>query len=119
MILDLGIVHHPQELGSTRLTSALVWTAPQQLAIPPGVVKIGENQLQVEVTNVGPTGSLGDEQEPDDGASGCPGTREARFLKWFRIGFWKANPTLFGKVFLPPGTILPGIHLAVQVCSDR
>lgn len=88
MILDLGIVHHLARVRINQVDLGLVWTAPWQLAIPPGVVKIGENQLQVEVTNVWANRLIGDEQEPDD-CEWLPGHQGGRFLKRFPDWFLK------------------------------
>ncbi len=90
--LDLGTVNHLARVRINGNDLGVVWTAPWQVAIPPGLLKAKGNELAIEVTNVWANRLIGDEQEPDD-CVWTPGPRgNGRFLKEFPDWFLKKQP---------------------------
>lgn len=64
--LDLGMVKYIASVKLNGKNLGVVWTAPWQIRIPSGLLKLQNNQLIVEVTNVWANRLIGDEQEPAD-----------------------------------------------------
>lgn len=64
IVLDLGRVENLAEVSINGSSSALVWKAPYQLDIT-HLIKLGENELKIEVTNLYPNRLIGDEYLPE------------------------------------------------------
>lgn len=69
----------------------VVWCAPWSIALPPDCLKVGSNQLEIEITNVWANRLIGDEQEPAD-CEWLPGHMGGSFLKRFPDWFVKNEP---------------------------
>ena len=90
-ILSLGdcngqiakVVLNGRDLGTA-------WCEPYEVEIPSGVLKDGENVLEIEFTNVWANRLIGDEQEPSDcdfAKAPFPGGQYlTRFPDWFKNG---------------------------------
>ena len=92
LCLDLGKVNHLARVKVNGADLGVVWTAPWQVAIPAGLLKEGENELEIEVTNVWANRLIGDEQEPTD-CEWEPGSMgHGEFLKRFPDWFVKCEP---------------------------
>lgn len=89
VILDLGRV---EAFAQVRLNGAdlgIRWHAPYCADIT-GAVKAGENELEVEVTNLWPNRMIGDEQLPEDSERRNNGTL-VQWPQWLQEG--KPSPT--------------------------
>jgi hypothetical protein len=62
----LGVVKLIARIYKNNKDLGVILTAPLHVKIPEGVLKAGDNQLTIEVTNVWVNGLIGDEQEPPD-----------------------------------------------------
>ncbi|HEY8732977.1 MAG TPA: hypothetical protein VIL90_00315, partial [Puia sp.] len=60
----------------------VVWTAPWNIRIPPGIIKQTGNTLTIKITNEWANRLIGDEQEPAD-CEWLPGDFGGQFLKEF------------------------------------
>jgi len=94
LVLDLGIVHSLARVILNGRDLGVVWCAPWQVAVPEGLMKIKDNRITIEVTNVWANRLIGDEQEPADclwapGHMGFGGYLQ-EFPEWFLKG--KARP---------------------------
>lgn len=89
VILDLGDV---REMCRVKLNGRLVstlWKPPFRVDITP-FVRVGTNDLQVEVTNLWVNRLIGDEQFPDD--MGWSGDRLKGWPDWFQQGLPRPEP---------------------------
>ena len=84
-------------------TLGTLWCEPYEIAIPAGLLKRGENSLELEFTNVWANRLIGDEQEPAD----CEfvraqfmggGSHLKSFPDWFKDGM-SARPSKGRKCF--------------------
>jgi len=66
LYLELGEVKHIARVYLNNRALGGIWTAPWHVKIPEGVLKVGNNQLTIEVTNVWANRLIGDEQQPPD-----------------------------------------------------
>ena len=66
LYLELGEVKHIARVYLNNRDLGVIWTAPWHVKIPEGVLKVGNNQLTIEVTNVWANRLIGDEQQPPD-----------------------------------------------------
>ncbi len=66
LYLDLGKVNNIAKVWLNGKDLGVVWTSPWQVEIT-DVLKKGENQLKIEVTNLWPNRLIGDEQKEDNG----------------------------------------------------
>jgi hypothetical protein len=97
--LNLGLVKHIARVKLNGKDLGVVWTAPWRIKIPPGLLKISNNQLEIAITNVWANRLIGDEQEPSDaewlpGHMGdvLPGYDNGQFLKAFPNWFLQNKP---------------------------
>ena len=86
-LLDLGTVLHTARIRINHKEIGVLWTAPWQITIPPGLLRATGNQLEIDVTNVWANRLIGDEQEPPD-CEWTPGHMPGgsylkRFPDWF------------------------------------
>ncbi len=89
VVLDLGDV---RELARVRLNGKAVaafWKAPFRVDVTDSV-KVGENLLEVEVTNLWTNRLIGDEQYPDD--MGWEGDHLKGWPEWFLKGEPRPEP---------------------------
>jgi hypothetical protein len=63
--LDLGQVKSAAEVILNGRNLGILWKPPFQVDVT-GLLRTGENQLQIKVANNWPNRMIGDEQEPDD-----------------------------------------------------
>ena len=90
--LNLGVVNHIARVKLNNKDLGVVWTAPWQVKIPPGLLKIHSNLLEIEVSNVWANRLIGDEQEPPD-CEWIPGYISGGYsLKEFPDWFLKRQP---------------------------
>ena len=90
--LNLGVVNHIARVKLNNKDLGVVWTAPWQVKIPPGLLKIHGNLLEIEVSNVWANRLIGDEQEPPD-CEWIPGYISGGYsLKEFPDWFLKKQP---------------------------
>jgi hypothetical protein len=90
--LDLGIVKHVAHVKLNGRDLGVIWTAPWQIALPPGLLKKDNNLLEIDVTNVWANRLIGDEQEPSD-TEWLPGHIDnGKFLKEFPDWFLEDKP---------------------------
>jgi hypothetical protein len=94
LAVDLGAVHSLARVVLNGRDLGVVWCAPWQVAVPEGLMKIKDNRIAIEVTNVWANRLIGDEQEPADctwapGPMGFGGFLQ-EFPEWFLKG--KARP---------------------------
>ena len=102
-ILSLGdcsgqiakVVMNGRDLGTA-------WCEPYEVEIPPGVLRNGKNELEIDFTNVWANRLIGDEQEPPDcdfaKAPYPGGWYLTRFPDWFNDGV-AARPSKGRKCF--------------------
>lgn len=64
IVLDLGRVENIAEVSVNGSTPALIWKAPYRVDIT-DMLRAGENQLRIEVTNLYPNRLIGDEHLPE------------------------------------------------------
>lgn len=87
LYIDLGVVKHIARVYINNRDLGVIWTAPWHVKIPEGVLKAGNNQLTIEVTNVWANRLIGDEQEPPDcewiRGYGGGGNSLKEFPDWF------------------------------------
>ncbi|MCX6877746.1 MAG: glycosyl hydrolase [Verrucomicrobia bacterium] len=69
----------------------VVWCTPWRITLPPDCLKVGSNQLEIEITNVWANRLIGDEQEPAD-CEWLPGHMGGSFLKRIPDWFVKNEP---------------------------
>ena len=74
LILDLGMVKNLAEVMLNGHNLGILWKPPFRVDIS-DVAQIGENRLEVKVTNLWCNRMIGDEQLPED-------------IEWARSGFW-------------------------------
>jgi len=92
LYLDLGTVHHFARVHLNGHDLGVIWCAPWGIAIPDGVLKPGENQLDIAITNVWANRLIGDEQEPAD-CQWLPGHKgHGGYLKEFPDWFVNGTP---------------------------
>ena len=92
LYLDLGIVKHIARVKLNNKDLGIVWTAPWAIKIPAGLLKLKNNLLIIEVTNVWTNRLIGDEQEPAD-CEFIPGHLDnGKSLKEFPDWFLKKQP---------------------------
>ena len=90
--IDLGVVKHIARVYINNKDLGVIWTAPWHVKIPEGVLKAGNNQLTIEVTNVWANRLIGDEQQPAD-CEWIPGYISGGYsLKQFPDWFLKKEP---------------------------
>ena len=90
--IDLGVVKCIAHVYLNGKDMGIVWTAPWHIRVPAGVLKSGNNQLVIEVTNVWANRLIGDEQEPTD-CEWIPGYISGGYsLKAFPDWFLKKQP---------------------------
>lgn len=65
LILDLGKVKNMASVRINDKDFPVMWKAPFLLDIT-SALKIGDNKIEIDVTNLWPNRMIGDEQEPDD-----------------------------------------------------
>lgn len=65
LVLDLGRVREIAEVWLNGQNLGVLWKAPFRIDIT-GAAKVGDNELEVRVTNLWPNRLIGDEQQPDD-----------------------------------------------------
>jgi hypothetical protein len=63
--LDLGEVRELAEVKLNGRSLGIVWSPPFRVTIPPGVLKKGDNNLQIEVVNFWPNRIIGDAGLPE------------------------------------------------------
>jgi hypothetical protein len=90
MQLDLGTVHHLARVRLNGRDLGVVWCAPWRAAIPAGLLKDKDKQLEIEVTNVWANRLIGDEEEPAD-CEWRPCDKGGAYLKQFPDWFVKKN----------------------------
>ena len=92
LYIDLGVVKHIARVYINNKDLGVIWTAPWHVKILEGVLKAGNNQLIIEVTNVWANRLIGDEQEPAD-CEWIPGYISGGYsLKEFPDWFLKKEP---------------------------
>ncbi len=92
LYIDMGLVKHIARVYINNKNLGVIWTAPWHLKIPEGLLKAGNNQLTIEVTNVWANRLIGDEQEPPD-CEWIPGYISGGYsLKKFPNWFLKKEP---------------------------
>ena len=97
--ISVGVVKHIARVYINGKDLGVIWTAPWQIKIPPGILKNKNNQLKIEVTNVWSNRLIGDEQEFDD-CKWLPGHMDdvikeynsGHYLKEFPKWFLKKQP---------------------------
>jgi hypothetical protein len=90
--IDLGTVKHIAHVKLNGKDLGVVWTAPWVVRIPEGLLKKGNNSIEIDVTNVWANRLIGDEQEPAD-TEWLPGHIDnGKFLKEFPDWFLKNEP---------------------------
>jgi hypothetical protein len=90
LFIDLGVVNHLARVILNGRDLGVVWCAPWRVAVPEGLMKIVDNRITIEVTNVWANRLIGDEQEPADcvwspGHQGFGGFLQ-EFPEWFLKG---------------------------------
>jgi len=65
LFLDLGLCHHLAEVTVNGKKAGVLWTAPWRIDVT-GLVRRGENRIEIAVTNVWANRLIGDEQQPPD-----------------------------------------------------
>jgi hypothetical protein len=63
--IDLGEVRELAEVKLNGRSLGIVWSPPFRVAIPPGVLKKGDNNIQIEVVNFWPNRIIGDAGLPE------------------------------------------------------
>ena len=92
LYLDLGTVKHIARVYVNNTDLGVIWTAPWRVKIPAGLLKQGNNNLMIEVTNVWANRLIGDEQQPAD-CKFIPGYLGGGYsLKEFPDWFLKKQP---------------------------
>jgi hypothetical protein len=94
LLLDLGTVKYLARIKINGKDLGVLWTAPWQVQVPPGLLKPINNQLEIQVTNVWANRLIGDEQEPDD-CEWLPNQyfyNSGKYLKKFPGWFLKKQP---------------------------
>jgi alpha-L-rhamnosidase len=91
MRLETGEVHAMAKVFLNDRELGVVWCAPWQLAIPPGLLKANGNTLRIDVANLWPNRLIGDANQPP----------EKRFAK-IAVNPFKADEPL-----LPSGLVGP------------
>lgn len=98
VLLDLGKVLYIARVRLNRRDLGVVWCAPWSIAIPPGVLRAADNELELEITNVWANRLMGDDLEPDDGVwlhpdpAQIPIHEKDLYLKEFPDWFLKGQP---------------------------
>jgi hypothetical protein len=82
--IDLGKFKNIAEVRLNSQSLGIVWCAPWKIVVPEGIMKNGENKLEIDIINLWPNRMIGDEQLPDDvewneGVWAIP----KRFPEWF------------------------------------
>ncbi|MDP9041034.1 MAG: hypothetical protein M3N30_03570, partial [Bacteroidota bacterium] len=89
--LSLGGVKDIAQVILNGKDLGVVWTAPWNVRIPPGIIKQTGNMLTIKITNEWANRLIGDEQEPAD-CEWLPGDFGGQFLKEFP-DWWLKNQT--------------------------
>jgi hypothetical protein len=91
--LDLGTVKHIATITLNGRDLGVVWTSPWRVDITPAIV-IGENKLEIAVTNVWANRLIGDEQEPADVTwqAGDPVLKGGDYMKELPDWFLRNEP---------------------------
>ena len=125
LYLDLGDV---QVIAQVRLNGqdlGTLWKPPYRVDIT-ALAKVGENALQIKVTNLWPNRLIGDEQLPEDAERKPDGSLKA-FPQWLldgknsptgRVTFaayrhWQKDSPLFPSGLIGPVTLIPSVETAV------
>jgi hypothetical protein len=64
LVLDLGTLRELAEVKLNGRSLGVVWAPPFRVAIPPGALKPGTNQLEIAVVNFWPNRIIGDASQP-------------------------------------------------------
>ena len=88
--LDLGTVRHIADVTLNGENIGVVWTAPWRIEITK-LMRVGENRLEIAVSNVWANRLIGDEQQEPDVVweKGDPELKGGSFLKEFPEWFLK------------------------------
>ncbi len=109
LFMDLGKVKNMARVTLNGHDLGVVWTEPWQVDIS-GIVKQGDNQLEITVANLWPNRLIGDAPLPDDGI------KDGKFPDWLTKGekrtsgrytFTTYNPYHKDDPLLPSGLIGP------------
>ena len=127
--LSLGQVKNMADVRLNGKPLGIVWCAPWQIAVPPGLLKEKGNQLEIEVVNLWPNRMIGDEQLPSD-ATYSDGVW--RLLKSLPDWFKNKQPRASGRVsfsnnrawdkdspLLPSGLLGPVTIQAADPTAER
>lgn len=90
--LDIGTVKHIAEVTVNGTNLGVLWTAPWRIDVTEAI-KVGENRIEIAVTNVWANRLIGDEHEPADviWELGDPKFNSGYFLKEFPDWFLKGE----------------------------
>jgi len=109
IFLDLGTVHDMARVKLNGKDLGVVWCAPWQVEIT-DALKVGDNQLEIEVANRWPNRMIGDKQPADANArevEAPPGFLGGQKIKTGRYTYCTNDPFKADSPLLPSGILGP------------
>ena len=127
LMLDLGDVQVMAQVMMNGKDLGLLWKPPYTADVTK-LLKLGQNEIEIKVTNLWPNRMIGDEQLPDDSVRAPGGTLIGGWPQWLLDGkpsptgrltftswrMWKKDDVLLPSGLIGPVTIKVGYQTVIE-----